>query len=69
MLCVFTNIHAEADIRLIQTHFAFKIELHVCFMNDAYVTYANTIVKNCTASARIRTRVLWFTRPVLYRMS
>ena len=33
------------------------------------VTDVDTVVKNCTASARIRTRVLWFTRSVLYRMS
>ena len=36
---------------------------------SAIVTDANTIAKNCTAPAGIRTRVLWFTRPVLYRMS
>ena len=36
---------------------------------DAHVTDANTIVKNCIAPAGIRTRVLWFTRPVLYRLS
>ena len=35
----------------------------------AIVTYANTIVKNCIAPAGIRTRVLWFTKPVLYRLS